>query len=101
MRDSDFAAYLFCYMLKNHFHTQKRMAQALGITVRTLQYNFQHLGQEKGGSYAFFRLIPYCLQNGFSIDEIYDEYIDTKQVKTTKTAQEELRSHDTVKEEFP
>lgn len=78
MRDSDFAAYLFCYMLKNHFHTQKCMADALGITVRALQYNFQHLGQEKGGNYAFFRLVPYCLRNGFSIDRIYNEYIGTK-----------------------
>ena len=74
MIDSGFTAYLFRYMLQNHFHTKRRMAEALGITYRTLLYNFQRLGQEKGGNVAFTQLIPYCLENRISIDRIYDEY---------------------------
>lgn len=74
MLDSGFTAYLFHYMLKKHFRTKKRMAEALGITYRTLLYNFQRLGQEKGGNVAFTQLIPYCLENKISIDRIYEEY---------------------------
>lgn len=74
MRDSGFAAFLFQYMLQYHFHTKKKMANALGISYRTLLYNFQRLGQEKGGNIAFLQLIPYCLEQGFSLDRLYEEY---------------------------
>lgn len=74
MKDQGFIAFLFRYMLQNHFLTKKSMANALGITYRTLLNSFRHLGREKGGNVAFQHLIPYCLENGFSMDEIYREY---------------------------
>lgn len=71
---SGFVAYLFHYMLRNHFRTKKRMAEAMEITYRALLYTFDRLGHEKGGSVAFVRLISYCLENGYSLDKIYEEY---------------------------
>ena len=82
MLNSGFVAYLFHYMLRNHFHTKKRMAEAMGITYRTLLYNFQRLGEEKGGSIAFIELILYCLENGISLDSVYDEYKESGKNRT-------------------
>lgn len=75
---SGFAEYLFHYMLQNHFKTKKRMAETLGITYRTLLYNFKQVSNAKGGNVAFVKLVAYCLENGFSLDRIHDEYTTSK-----------------------
>ena len=74
MRCSGFEEYLLQYMLRKHFKTKKRMAEKLGVTYRTLQINFQKLGRDQRSCVAVVELVSYCLQNGFSLDRIYDEY---------------------------
>ena len=43
MENRGFIAYLFQTMLHEHFHTKAQMANALGVQLRTLQYNLRTL----------------------------------------------------------
>ena len=52
MKGHGFIAYLFQTMLHEHFHTKAQMANALGVQLRTLQYNFKNFDNAKGGRYC-------------------------------------------------
>ena len=67
MKGHGFIAYLFQTMLHEHFHTKAQMANALGVQLRTLQYNFKNFGNAKGGSVALQNLLLYCYENDFSV----------------------------------
>ena len=77
MENRGFIAYLFQTMLHEHFHTKAQMANALGVQLRTLQYNFKNLDRSKGGCVALRSLLLYCYENDFSVDEIYQRYCAT------------------------
>jgi len=51
------------------------MARKLGIPLRTLQENYQHLDSAKGGTVAFERLVFYCVEHNISLQDIYDRYL--------------------------
>ena len=74
MKGHGFIAYLFQTMLHDHFHTKAQMANALGVQLRTLQYNFKNFDNAKGGSVALQNLLLYCYENDFSVDEMYRHY---------------------------
>ena len=74
MKNHGFIAYLFQTMLHEHFHTKAQMANALGVQLRTLQYNFKNFDNAKGGSVALQNLLLYCYENDFSVDEMYRHY---------------------------
>lgn len=74
MKGHGFIAYLFQTMLHEHFHTKAQMANALGVQLRTLQYNFKNFDNAKGGSVALQNLLLYCYENDFSVDEMYRHY---------------------------
>ena len=74
MKGHGFIAYLFQTMLHEHFHTKALMANALGVQLRTLQYNFKNFDNAKGGSVALQNLLLYCYENDFSVDEMYRHY---------------------------
>lgn len=74
MKGHGFIAYLFQTMLHEHFHTKAQMANALGVQLRTLQYNFKNFDNAKGGSVALQNLLLYCHENDFSVDEMYRHY---------------------------
>lgn len=67
MKGHGFIAYLFQTMLHEHFHTKAQMANALGVQLRTLQYNFKNFDNAKGGSVALQNLLLYCYENDFSV----------------------------------
>ena len=50
MENRGFIAYLFQTMLHEYFHTKAQMANALGVQLRTLRYNFKNLDRSKGAS---------------------------------------------------
>ena len=60
MENRGFIAYLFQTMLHEHFHTKAQMANALGVQLRTLQYNFKNLDRSKGGCVALRSLLLYA-----------------------------------------
>ena len=74
MKGHGFIAYLFQTMLHEHFHTKAQMANALGVQLRTLQYNFKNFDNAKGGSVALQKMLLYCYENDFSVDEMYRHY---------------------------
>ena len=74
MKGHGFIAYLFQTMLHEHFHTKAQMANALGVQLRTLQYNFKKFDNAKGGIVALQNLLLYCYENDFSVDEMYRHY---------------------------
>ena len=74
MKGHGFIAYLFQTMLHEHFHTKAQMANALGVQLRTRQYNFKNFDNAKGGSVALQNLLLYCYENDFSVDEMYRHY---------------------------
>lgn len=74
MKNHGFIAYLFQTMLHEHFHTKVQMANALGVQLRTLQYNFKNFDNAKGGSVALQKMLRYCYENDFSVDEMYRHY---------------------------
>ena len=77
MENRGFIVYLFQTMLHEHFHTKAQMANALGVQLRTLQYNFKNLDRSKGGCVALQSLLLYCYENDFSVDEMYRRYCAT------------------------
>ena len=74
MKNHGFIAYLFQTMLHEHFYTKVQMANALGVQLRTLQYNFKNFDNAKGGSVALQNLLLYCYEKDFSVDEMYRHY---------------------------
>lgn len=74
MVDADFVSYFLDVMLKNYFFSKRKMAQILGVTLRTVQTVFQKMPQQKGASLVFVNAICYCYKNHISVDAIYEQY---------------------------
>lgn len=83
MADLDFIAFFFQTMLDEEFKTKTNMAKLLDVTHRTLQYNFQKLGNEKqkGGCLACQNLLLYCCRNNISIDNLYHRFLSNQKGK--------------------
>ncbi len=75
MDEKKFVAFLFRYMLKEHFKTKAGMARKLDVQRQTLLLNFKNLDRAKGGTDAFEKLVVYCCRNGIDILQIYQCYI--------------------------
>lgn len=79
MNEKDFISYLFRTLLAEEFGSKRAMARTLGIPLRTLQENFQHLDCAKGGTIAFERLILYCIEHEISVQNLYFRYKQARQ----------------------
>ena len=80
-----FIVFLFETMLNEHFFSKRRMAQYLGVELRTLQYNFKSIGLGKGGCVALSSLLVYCCENGISIDQLYRRYMEQKMLEAGRS----------------
>ena len=74
MKDRGIVPFLFEVMWKEHFGSKYKMAEELGVTYRTLQYNFTHFGHGKGGFYALKGLMDYLYDKDISLDEYFLRY---------------------------
>ena len=81
MDERDLVAFLFRTLLEEVFVTKTRMAEALGIPFRTLQWIFQHLGMKKGGSLGFQRLIWYCCEKDVDVTVLFRRYKRRRKIK--------------------
>ena len=75
MEEKNFISFLFRTLLLEEFRSKRAMARKLGIPLRTLQENYQHLDSAKGGTVAFERLVFYCVEHNISLQDIYDRYL--------------------------
>ena len=74
MKDRGIVPFLFEVMWKEHFGSKYKMAEELGVTYRTLQYNFTHFGHGKGGFFALKRLLDYFYDKDMYMDEYFLRY---------------------------
>ena len=81
MADLDFITFFFQTMLDEEFKTKVKMAKSLDVTYRTLQINFQKLGNQKGGCLACQNLFLYCCRNNISVDRLYHRYLEEQHDK--------------------
>lgn len=75
MEEKKFIAFMFRTLLKTTFGNKSKMARTLGLPLRTLQMNFQHLDCAKGPTVAFEKLVYYCVENEIDIASLYQQYI--------------------------
>ena len=78
MEEKYFISFLFRTLLLEEFRSKRAMARKLGMSLRTLQENFQHLDCAKGGTVAFERLVFYCVEHNISLQNLYDRYLMNK-----------------------
>ena len=74
MKDRGIVPFLFHVMWKEHFGSKYKMAKELGVTYRTLQYNFTHFGHGKGGFYALKGFMDYLYDKDILLDEYFLRY---------------------------
>lgn len=78
MDEIAFAAYLLETLLHEVFHSKRRMARELDVTLRTLQLNMKAGGNSKGANRATLGAVFYCCEHRIDILNIYDRFIATK-----------------------
>lgn len=78
MNEVAFAAYLLDTLLHEVFHSKRRMAQELDVTLRTLQLNMRAGECAKGANRATLWAVCYCCKHGIDIQEIYNRFVATK-----------------------
>lgn len=78
MNEVAFAAYLLETLLHDVFHSKRRMARELDVTLRTLQLNMRARESAKGANRATLWAVCYCCKHGIDIQEIYNRFVATK-----------------------
>lgn len=78
MNEVAFAAYLLETLLHEVFHSKRRMARELDVTLRTLQLNMRAGECAKGANRATLWAVCYCCKHGIDIQEIYNRFVATK-----------------------
>lgn len=78
MDEITFAAYLLETLLHEVFHSKRRMARELDVTLRTLQLNMKAGENSKGANRATLGAVFYCCKHRIDIQEIYDRFVATK-----------------------
>ena len=78
MNEIAFAAYLLETLLHEVFHSKRRMARELDVTLRTLQLNMKAGGNSKGANRATLGAVFYCCEHRIDILKIYDRFVATK-----------------------
>ena len=78
MNEIAFAAYLLETLLHEVFHSKRRMARELGITLRTLQLNMKAGENSKGANRATIGAVYYCCEHRIDILKIYERFVASK-----------------------
>lgn len=64
---------LVTYLLKNHFHSKREMADALGISYRTLLNVCMGRGSPKNNNDVISAILRYCIQHHISLEPALQE----------------------------
>ena len=78
MNEIAFAAYLLETLLHEVFHSKRRMARELDVTLRTLQLNMKAGENSKAANRATLGAVFYCCEHRIDIQGIYDRFVATK-----------------------
>ena len=78
MNEIAFASFLLDTLLHEVFHSKRRMARELDVTLRTLQLNMKAGESAKGANRATLWAVCYCCEHRIDIQEIYDRFVATK-----------------------
>ena len=79
--EQELTAYLFRYMLREHFSSKSDMARKLRMGIRQMQNLFYRLDHAKGGTIALNKLLYYCVSNGIALDPIICKFMLEKGIR--------------------